>query len=72
MLRICKVKNTHHFLICIYYINICIYTVKHLYFQDPNERAPEFKVPNTPYTLTAMDTMSDREVCFNVLLNIFN
>ena len=30
--------------------------------QDPNERAPQFDVLNTPYTLRAMDTMADREV----------
>ncbi len=29
---------------------------------DPNERAPEFEVPNTPYKLRAMDNMTDREV----------
>ena len=34
---------------------------KNLIFQDPNDKAPEFEVAGTPYTLRVMDTMADRE-----------
>ena len=31
-------------------------------FQDPNQHAPEFKIPETDYTLRVKDTIVDREV----------
>lgn len=31
--------------------------------KDPNQEAPEFEVPDTPFTLRVQDNLTDREVC---------
>jgi len=39
--------------------------------KDPNELAPEFHVPGTPYKLRALSTMTDREVHIQFICSLW-